>query len=69
MYINSVENHWGLKHGPVNIWCKFGKDRLKTKGCRAHTRKKKLAPYWPQMSPMGDENVLGPGAWFNEDWV
>ena len=28
----------------MNIWCEFGKDRLKTKGCRAHTRKINLPP-------------------------
>ena len=36
--------YWGLEQGPVKIWCKFGKDQLKTKGCGAHTRKSKLGP-------------------------
>ena len=26
-------------HGSMNNWCEFGRDPLKTKGCRAHTRK------------------------------
>ena len=26
----------GLDHGPMNIWCEFGKDHLKTEGHRAH---------------------------------
>ena len=61
--------YWGLEHGPMKIWHKFGKDRLKTKGSRAHTRKTKLAPWWPQMSQMGDERVQGSEAWSNEDLV
>ena len=27
--------YWVLKHSPMNSWCEYGKDRLKTKGCRA----------------------------------
>ena len=29
-----------VEHGPMNIWYEFEKDKLKTKGCRALTRKK-----------------------------
>ena len=42
----------------MNIWCEFGKDQLKIKGFRAHTRKTNFAPLWPQKSILGDENVL-----------
>ena len=34
----------GLDHGLMNIWWEFEKDPLKTKGCRAQTRRMKLAP-------------------------
>ena len=33
------KNILGLDHGSINIWWEFGKDPLKTKWCRAHTRK------------------------------
>ena len=36
--------YWSVKHAPMNIWCEFGKDRLKIKGCRAHSRKKAFGP-------------------------
>ena len=33
-----------LKLGAMNNWCKFGKDPLRTKGCRAHRRKNEFGP-------------------------
>ena len=38
------KNVLGCGHGPMNSWCEFGKDRLKTKGCRAHKRKNAFGP-------------------------
>ena len=36
--------YWDLKPGPMDNWCKFRKDQLKTKGYRAHTRKNTFDP-------------------------
>ena len=58
--------HCMLKLGAMNNWCKFGKDPLRTKGCRAHTRKNKFGPLVATNSLKGDKNVLGSDAWSNE---
>ena len=39
-----LKNNWGLKHGPMNNRCEFGKDQLKTKGCSGHARKNAFGP-------------------------
>ena len=38
--------YWGLEHGPINNQREFEKkNQLKTKGSRAHTRKKTYPPH------------------------
>ena len=34
--------NWGLEHGPINIWCEFEEDWLKTLFCRVHTIKNEV---------------------------
>ena len=46
----------GQDYGPLNIWCEFETDPLKTQGRKAHTRKMKLAHVWPKMEPQSAIN-------------
>ena len=51
--------YWGLDHGPMNFWCDFEKDPLKTKRCRAHTRKNKVGPLLAKKKFPECQNLFG----------
>ena len=72
--------NWGREHGPMDIWCEFEEDRLKTLLCRANTAENEVGPFvatnvtnqWQQCigtqimaERIGDKNELGHGAWTN----